>query len=873
MSFFSFLDIRSQRALYYARQAIPFLKRVGRDVTRTRRLWRRRRNGTYRYTVVSAAYNVAPYLDEYFRSLAGQILNFERHIQVILVDDGSTDDTAAVIQRWRKRYPHNITYIHKENGGQGSARNLGMSLARTPWVTFIDPDDFVDVAYFSEVDAVISRNHHDDLPETHIQLLGCNYIFYQERSGRFWDEHYLRGRFTGEERFFPYADMDDFIHLSVNSAFFRTAELERQAIRFDERRWPTFEDAHFIARYLQGLASGNVALARSPRYYYRKRKTGDSSLDTAPHDKRFYCEQMREAVLELLERSSAAHNGTVPRYVQRIALSHLWRRLRNGMNSPAPLCLKEDEAALYLSLLRRCFAHITPSAILAFSPFIDWSLIVGMLHFFKNTSPPAGKVFLSRYDARRGQLCLTYHTGKIAEEQILQNGKPCAAYDAKTSTHTLGDTLFCLQRHFWVDMLPEARLEVRLDGAPTRLVLNGNEHASLTGGEIEDHFAPPPLPFLSRRYARAWVFADRDIQADDNAEHLYRHIKQYHPEREIYFALRETSHDWTRLEREGFALLRTGGLQYNRVLRGCSLIISSHPTNPLMDQAAHKPFVFLQHGVTKDNISNWLNAKKLDLVLTATRSEYDAFVEDGSPYALSARETRLTGFPRHDALVPFIGGHDNMLLVMPTWRKDLLGSRLNNDTRKRRPLADFRESRYARCWRSFLASETVRRLAEERGMRIVFFPHADMRDYIPSFDPPGHVTLVSHADGSIQELFRQATVLVTDYSSVAFEMAFLKKPVLYYQFDRESIFAGTHTTLKGYFDYARDGFGPVAEDEEALLAHLASIVRRGGAPEPEYLKRMEDAFPFRDGQCCERAYRALEESDAPARDKPGFCLA
>ena len=57
--------------------------------------------------------------------------------------------------------------------------------------------------------------------------------------------------------------------------------------------------------------------------------------------------------------------------------------------------------------------------------------------------------------------------------------------------------------------------------------------------------------------------------------------------------------------------------------------------------------------------------------------------------------------------------------------------------------------------------------------------------------------------------------MITDYSSVAFEMAYLKKAVLYYQFDEEEFFSGKHWQ-KGYFDYRKDGFGAVCVSENAL---------------------------------------------------------
>ena len=87
--------------------------------------------GSNNFTIVSAVYNVEKYLEDYFHSLINQSLSFKNHIRIILVDDGSTDKSADIIKKWQKKYPKNITYLHKENGGQASARNLGLDYVKT----------------------------------------------------------------------------------------------------------------------------------------------------------------------------------------------------------------------------------------------------------------------------------------------------------------------------------------------------------------------------------------------------------------------------------------------------------------------------------------------------------------------------------------------------------------------------------------------------------------------------------------------------------------------------------------------------------------------------------------------------------------------
>lgn len=87
------------------------------------------KEGHYSYTVITAVYNVEKYLDQYFTSLTKQNLSFIKNITLILVDDGSTDSSADIIKKWQNKYPKNIFYLYKDNGGQASARNFGLEHA------------------------------------------------------------------------------------------------------------------------------------------------------------------------------------------------------------------------------------------------------------------------------------------------------------------------------------------------------------------------------------------------------------------------------------------------------------------------------------------------------------------------------------------------------------------------------------------------------------------------------------------------------------------------------------------------------------------------------------------------------------------------
>ncbi len=361
---------------------------------------------------------------------------------------------------------------------------------------------------------------------------------------------------------------------------------------------------------------------------------------------------------------------------------------------------------------------------------------------------------------------------------------------------------------------------------------------------------------------------DRDTQADDNAEHLYRYIKNTYPEQTIYFALRRESHDWQRLEQDGFQLLAFGESEHETALKYCKKIISSHADHYVTNYFGPKmqegqDFIFLQHGVIKDDLSGWLNKKDhIDCFITASSSEYTSIASDNTRYKFCAKEVALTGLPRHDALLSAKKTNEKTLLIMPTWRNSIVGKTAEDgNTRTLNP--DFMDTNFARHWNSLLHSQRLADMCHKHGFKVVFFPHSNIQPYLSLFELPDYIEVLTHAAGSIQDLFCNATLMLTDYSSVAFDMAYLEKPTLYYQFDEAEVFSGGHTYERGYFDYRLNGFGPVTVEESSALDELEALLQRDGQPDAVTLQRMQETFPYRDGKNCERVYQAIVALDAP----------
>ena len=833
-----------------------------------------------KYSVISAVYNVGKYLDDYFKSLTNQTLDFREHIFLILVDDGSTDNSAEIIKKWQKRYPKNITYIKKQNGGQASARNIGLDYVKSEWVTFIDPDDFIDFRYFENIDRFIDKNR-----AYNFALLSTNFIFFYEKSESFKDRHPLRFRFK-VNRVLPIEEMEKNIQLSVNSAFFKYRVIRDNIIRFDERIKPSFEDAHFVGKYLlHNFNSGKyIAFIKGAKYFYRKREAQDSTLDRSWQNTGTFRDVLEYGCLALLKEYSSKL-GYVPISIQNSILYHLIWHFKYIIDNNSAVNFLFDKTR-YFDLLVEIFRYIELETIDEFNFAGNWFFYkIGMAGLLKQEEFNFQILYIEKYDSIKDEILIRYFSYFKNPISFYLDGRDGLYSHKKIKIYKFLDKTFVYENIFWLPLKGASSLKVEISGKQIRVSILKKQLKSWVDliklrklfNQSNLNLSKSKLP-LSIRFERrlyfnlyfnkifrdAWLFIDRDIQADDNAEHLYRYIKGNYPNINAFFILRRESHDWNRLERDGFRLIPFGSILHKSLFLNAKYLISSHADNYIVNFLPNRYFrdlinfkyIFLQHGVTQNDISKWLNSKDISLFITTSKREYISICGDFTKYKFTTKEVALTGFPRHDKLLENIGGRERVILIMPTWREYLVGKVLGKGNIREKNL-NFFNSDYAKGWKDLLNSTKIRDISCRYNYKVVFFPHINIHPYLEGFDIPDYIEVLTHADISIQDIFKRASIMVTDYSSVAFEMAILKRGIIYYQFDYSDIYGGKHFIEKGYFDYRRDGFGDVCSTLDELLNSLEYLLIREGKPKDKYLTRIESFFEFFDRENSKRVFNAI----------------
>lgn len=368
-------------------------------------------------------------------------------------------------------------------------------------------------------------------------------------------------------------------------------------------------------------------------------------------------------------------------------------------------------------------------------------------------------------------------------------------------------------------------------------------------------------PLGKRLYGgkRIWLFSERGTDAKDNGLYMYRHVRRMHPEIKAYFVITKDSPYRKNFGSEDQLVFRDSW-KHRLLFYGAECGISTHIMGDAPDFDFHyfmrtrrhvdlvgNKRVMLQHGITKDNIRGLhYDVCGVDLLFCGAKPEYD-FVQ--AHFGYPHEKVQYTGLARYDGLHHI--RCKRQILLMPTWRHNL-------STRVNSPEESFMASAYYRHWQGLLQNPRLGEMARKRGLEIVFYPHDEVQPFIALFDASESGAIIAdHAHYDVQTLLKESMLLITDFSSVFFDFAYMQKPVLYYQFDEAEYRAQNYKV--GYFDYRRDGFGEVVTEEDALLTLLEQYLENGCQLKEQYRKRIEGFFPLHDEKNCERIYAEISK--------------
>ena len=362
--------------------------------------------------------------------------------------------------------------------------------------------------------------------------------------------------------------------------------------------------------------------------------------------------------------------------------------------------------------------------------------------------------------------------------------------------------------------------------------------------------------FFKFKSRRIWLFMDRADVAEDNAEHLFKYALSQDDGVEKYFILSKDSKDYERLSKIG-NVVEAGSQLHKLLVCHAEKIISSQADDIILNPFyRHEKYYnglisakiyFLQHGVIKEDISSWLHKydKYLYLILTSARKEYESFFDSKTQYNYDRSTVQLLGLPRHDYRQKLQDKKE--IVIMPSWRRSL-----ENLTKEQ-----FKHSDFYITFNRLLNDENLIGFLNRKGYKMIFKPHHNLYDYMDLFDKAGSVEFDDiDSTHSYNEIFNHSSLIISDFSSVVFDFAYLKKPVIYYHAVEDY-----HFDIKeSYFDYDEMGFGEIVKTHSKLVELIMEYVNRDCEMKEMYKKRVDDFFEFQDKNNCRRVYNFISNN-------------
>ena len=364
-----------------------------------------------------------------------------------------------------------------------------------------------------------------------------------------------------------------------------------------------------------------------------------------------------------------------------------------------------------------------------------------------------------------------------------------------------------------------------------------------------------------------WILNDGSNKAGNNGEYFFRYLINKNPcDIEFYFVIKKNCSDYMRLLPLGH-ILTLGSKAYNTTFLKANKIISSSANkwvnNPFgsdrkyLIDLFHFDLVFLQNGITKDDISNYINrfAINFSLIMTASKYEYNSFLS--KDYGYSYNNIKLTGLSRFDHFPK----EENMdktekkIIIIPTLRLYIKGN-VDKITYESIYSEIFIKTDYFKFYNSLINSPILLEIMERYNYTGIFCLHPSYIEQWKDFKNNSVFSIKKSFE--YPNLLINSSLLITDYSSIFFDFSYIKKPIIYAHFDYEKY--RNLQYQKGYFDYRLNGFGPVCIDLENCIETIVNTIKTGCKLEIKYLKGIKKFFRFFDNHNNDRIYNAIRNS-------------
>ena len=366
-------------------------------------------------------------------------------------------------------------------------------------------------------------------------------------------------------------------------------------------------------------------------------------------------------------------------------------------------------------------------------------------------------------------------------------------------------------------------------------------------------------PIYRLKHKNLWIVCEDANEARDNGYWFFKYVRENHPEQECVYAIHKNSFDFNKVRKIG-KTVEFGSLKHWIMYLASTKKISSQKAgNPnaaifyflevyglLKDKR-----IFLQHGVIKDDLT-WLHydVTKMKRFICGAYPEY-RYIR--ASYGYPKGNVRYTGLCRFDGLHDF--STRRQVLIMPTWREWIADE--DYRLKEYEGTTEIPKTNFFVKWTEFLKSPKIKEISQKYKVKFVFFPHREMQRYMQFFPKSNdYLKVMCGKDIDIQVLLKESALMITDYSSVFFDFLYMKKPVIYYQFDYDMFRKGQYK--EGYFNYKDNPFANSLDNVCDVFNEIERLINLNFAVNDGFLDAHKKYFPLYDNNNCKRVYDVVK---------------
>ena len=359
-----------------------------------------------------------------------------------------------------------------------------------------------------------------------------------------------------------------------------------------------------------------------------------------------------------------------------------------------------------------------------------------------------------------------------------------------------------------------------------------------------------------------WIFQDKIYKGGDNGEYLYKYCKAQKDGIHKYYILDKGCIDAKRFKEEQTKFVKYNSLYHKLLFLNSNIVFATHNNTvtangfTINDECYFRDLfnyksICIQHGLSVQYIPHLVNRINDDLKMFFLASDIERtnLLQPEYEYLNYQDILKVTGSPRYDGLK---NNDRKIILITPSWRNYLAVPVIKREE-KRGYNSNFRESNYFKLYNSIINNEKLIQKAKEKNYKIIYLLHPATSSQINDYDKNENVELIAATeDLNYEKILTESSLMVTDYSGVQFDFAYMYKPIIYYHPNELP-----PSYDEGAYKYSTMALGEIVSKEDELIRRICEYIDNECKIKNEYKNRIDKFFKYHDYNNCERIYNEV----------------